>query len=105
MQNPILKFRQSSIISEKPGYLSEKLETLMSSNQEFNIFSEILHMFLTWQCLQKGVCDFFKFCLNLEFLINLASVSLEKPDLFWFWQITQNINKIKNYWTHFCRLW
>ena len=44
MQNPILKFRQSSIISEKPGYLSEKLETLMSSNQEFNIFSEILHV-------------------------------------------------------------
>ena len=30
MQNPILKFRQSSIISEKPGYLSEKLKTLTS---------------------------------------------------------------------------
>ena len=28
MQNLIPKFRQSSIISEKPGYLSEKLKTL-----------------------------------------------------------------------------
>ena len=32
MQNPILKFRQSSFISEKPGYLSEKLKTSTSSN-------------------------------------------------------------------------
>ena len=27
MQNPLLKFRQSSITSEKLGYLSEKLKT------------------------------------------------------------------------------
>ena len=32
MQNPIPKFRQSSIISEKSGYLSEKFKTLTSSN-------------------------------------------------------------------------
>ena len=32
MQNTILKFRQSSCISEKPGYVSEKLKTLASSN-------------------------------------------------------------------------
>ena len=35
MQNPIPKFRQSPIISEKPGYLSEKLKTLTSSNLFF----------------------------------------------------------------------
>ena len=29
MQNPIPKFKQSCIISEKPGYLSEKLKTLI----------------------------------------------------------------------------
>ena len=34
MQNPIPKFRQGSIISEKPGYLSEKLKTLTSSNYD-----------------------------------------------------------------------
>ena len=32
MQNLIPKFRQNHIISEKPGYLSEKLKTLASSN-------------------------------------------------------------------------
>ena len=32
MQNPILKFRQSSFFPEKPSYLSEKLKTLSSSN-------------------------------------------------------------------------
>ena len=31
MQNPIQKFRQSSIVFEKPGILSEKLKTLTSS--------------------------------------------------------------------------
>ena len=32
MQNLIPKFRQSCIISEKPGYLSEKLKILTSCN-------------------------------------------------------------------------
>ena len=32
MQNPIKKFRQSSIVFEKPSFLSEKLKTLTSSN-------------------------------------------------------------------------
>ena len=32
MQNPIQKFRQSSILFEKPGILSENLETLTNSN-------------------------------------------------------------------------
>ena len=30
--NPLLKFRQNSIISEKPGYLSRELKILTSSN-------------------------------------------------------------------------
>ena len=34
IQNSIPKFRQSSIISEKPGYLFEKLKTLTSSNYQ-----------------------------------------------------------------------
>ena len=32
MQNTIQKFRQSSIVFEKPGILSENLETLTSFN-------------------------------------------------------------------------
>ena len=51
MPNPIPKFRQSSIISEKPGYSSEKLKTLTSSNYpralDFIFLAEILHTFPT----------------------------------------------------------
>ena len=32
MQNPIQKFGQSSIVFEKPGFLSENLKTLTRSN-------------------------------------------------------------------------
>ena len=35
MQNLIIKFRQSHITLEKPGYLSENLKTLTSSNYHF----------------------------------------------------------------------
>ena len=76
MQNPTLKFRQSSYNSEKPGYLSEKLKTLTSSTAEFNIFCwniahvSVLPMSTKW-------CErFFLFCLGLQLLINLVSVSV-----------------------------
>ena len=63
MQNPTQKFRQSSIVFEKPGILSENLKTLTSSNyaavQYF--FAETSYTFSTYQCLQKGVSDFFYF--------------------------------------------
>ena len=32
MKNPLLKFRQSSIVFVKPGILSEKSKTMASSN-------------------------------------------------------------------------
>ena len=44
----------------------------------------------------KGCVEFFSFCLYLKLLINLFSVSVQKPGLFWFWQITQVLIKIKN---------
>ena len=51
MQNSILKFRQSSIISKKPGYLSEnwKIENfdVLQLPQSLIFFAEILHMFRT----------------------------------------------------------
>ena len=48
------KFRQGSVVFEKPGILSEELGTLTSSNYLI-IFAEILYMFPTYQCVQKGV--------------------------------------------------
>ena len=61
MQNSIQKFRQSSIVFEKPGIVSENLETLTSSNHPTvqYFFAETLHAFCTYQCLQKGVWDLF----------------------------------------------
>ena len=63
MQNPIEKFRQSSIVFEKPGILSENLKTLTSSNyptvQYF--FAETSRTFPPYQCLKKGVWDLFYF--------------------------------------------
>ena len=62
MQNTIPKVRQSTITSETPGWLTEKLKTLTSSNHNSLIFfAEILHRVTTFQCLQKRVRDFFDF--------------------------------------------
>ena len=60
MQNPIQKFRQSSVVFEKPGVLSKNLKTLTSSNEllELMFFAETSHTFPIYQCLQKGVRGF-----------------------------------------------
>ena len=96
MHNPLLKFRQSSIISEKPGYFSEELKTLTSYS-----YHRILYFLVTF-CTRflltnafKRLSGFFLFCLDLELLINLVSVSVQKLDLFLFWQITQDQKKTK----------
>ena len=50
MQNPIQKFRQSSIVFEKPGILSENVKTLKSFNSptvQF-FFAETSHMLPTY---------------------------------------------------------
>ena len=61
MENTIQNFRQSSIVSKKPGILSENLKDLTSSNyptvQYF--FAETSYTFSTYLCLQKGVWEFF----------------------------------------------
>ena len=67
MQNVIQKFRQSSIVFEKPGILSGNLKTLTSSNyptvQYF--IAETSHTFSAYHCLKKGLWDFL-FYLYLE---------------------------------------
>ena len=58
-------------------------------------FAEILHTFPTYQCLQKGVWDFFHFFQNLRYLPkskkDLVSTNPHKPSL----SITQDLDKIK----------
>ena len=80
MQHQKQKFRQSSIVFEKPGILPKKLKTMMSSNCQR--VAEILHMFPTYQCLEKVVWEFFC-CLGLEVFANirkkLVSSYSQKP--------------------------
>ena len=51
MQNPIQKFRQSSIIFKKPGILFENLKTLTSS--KCGIF---FILFRSWVICEQALC-------------------------------------------------
>ena len=60
MQNTIQKFRQSSIVFEKPGILSENLKTVMSSNYptvQYFLLKLRAHFLLT--SVYKRVCGIF----------------------------------------------
>ena len=57
MQIAIQKLRQSSIVFEKPGVLSENFDELQLSYSSI-FFAETWHPFSTYQCLQK-VCGIF----------------------------------------------
>ena len=77
MQNPIFKFRESSIISEKLGYLSEKLKTLTSSN--YHNVSNFSLKFCTPFLLNniyKMVFGIFLFYVNLPLLIKMKKSSV-----------------------------
>ena len=76
MQNLIQKFRQNSIVFEKPGILSKKLKTLTSSNyHRVMFFAEISHTFPSY---------------FLE-----LSAKIKNTLFFTFSLITQDLKKIK----------
>ena len=65
MQNPIQKFRQSSIFSEKPGIMFENLKTLTNSNYPtVQNFLLKLHARFLITNVYKRVCGIFLFCLD-----------------------------------------
>ena len=67
MQNPIQKFRQTKLYCFRETRYFDELQLPYSP-----IFlAETWHTSPTYQCLQKGVWDFFKFCLDLELLIKV----------------------------------
>ena len=96
MQNSIQKFRQSSIVFEKPGIFSENSKTLRSSNyptvQYF--FAETSHKFSTYHSLKKGVCGFFLFYLYLELFAKIKKDMVFTHSYFTLLLITQDLNKI-----------
>ena len=85
MQNLIQKFRQSSIVFEKPGILSQKLKTLTSSK-----FAHASYLSIS----TKWCSEVFLFCLDLELFTkikkDLVSIHSQKPVL----SIIQDLNKI-----------
>ena len=58
MQNPIQKFRQSSIEARYFVWKFENFDELQLPYSSI-FFAETLHTFPTYQCLQKSVWDFF----------------------------------------------
>ena len=117
MQNPIQKFRQSSIVFEKPGILSENLKTLTSSNypavQYFllklrtcflltNVYKRVCGIFLilfrTWViCQNQKIFGFYKLT-KARFIDKSGSkqnpthpsVEFRRPSFQFFRQITCN---------------
>ena len=89
MQNPLLKFRQSSIDSQKPG--STRAPTIIL----FNIFLLKFCTPLLLTNFYKRVSEIFLFCLEnkifWELLINLLSVRVWKSSHFLFWQINSMV--------------
>ena len=80
MQNAIQKFRQSSIVFEKPGILSENLKTLTSSNYptvQYFLLKLRTRFLLT--NVYKRVCGIFLFRLDLELF---AKNYLQRPGFY-----------------------
>ena len=61
MQNPLLKFRQSSIIFRENRLFARKIENFdeLQLPKSLIFFAEILHTFPTYLYLQKAVRDFY----------------------------------------------
>ena len=93
------EFRQTSIVFEKPGILSEKWRTLMSSNYHrvSHILQKCCTRFLLTNVYKRVFGIFFLFGLDLELFAkiknDLVSTHSKKPGL----SITQDLNKTKKF--------
>ena len=96
MQNTIQKFRQSSIVFEKSGVLSEDLKILMSSNYPTvqYYFLKLRTRFLLTN-VYKRVCGIFLFYLDLELFAKIKKYLVSTHSFFTLLLITQDPNKIR----------
>ena len=76
MQNPIFRFRQSSITSQKPGCFSEKMKNLMSS--DYHKVQYFLPKFCTRFLLDNVYKSAFDFCFIL-----FRSCVIDRNQVFW----------------------
>ena len=96
MQNTTQKFRQSSIVFEKPGILSENLKTLTCSN-----YPTVQYFLLKFRArflltnAYKSLCGIFLFHLNLELFAKVKKDLVSTHPFFTLLLITQDLNKTK----------
>ena len=103
MQNPIQKFRQSSIVFEKPVILSENLKTLTSSNYPtVEYFLLKLRTRFLLANVYKRVCGIL---LDLELFAKIKKDLVSTHSLFTLLLVTQDLLKTKKSHTSFCRLY
>ena len=98
MQNSLQKFRESSLVFEKPGILFENLQTLTSSN-----YPTVQYFLLELRMSTKVCVGFFSFYLDLELFAKIKKDLVSIHSFFTFLLITQDLNKIKKSHTPFCR--
>ena len=119
MQNPRQKFRQTSIVFEKPVILtgfsktievclnnqfSKNLKTLTNSN-----YSAVQYFLLKLRTrfllinVYKMVCGFFLFCLDLALFAKIKKDLISTHSFSTLILITQDLNKIKKFHAPFRR--
>ena len=101
MQNTLQKFRQSSLVFEKPGISPENLKPLKSSNYptvQYFLLKLRTRFLLT--NVYKRVCGIL---LDLELFAKIKKDLVSTHSLFTLLLITQDLKKIKKSHTHFCR--
>ena len=94
MQNTIQKFRQSSIVFEKPGILSENLKILTSSNYpavQYFLLNLLTRFLLT--NVYKSVFGIFLFYLDLELF---AKIKKELVSTHLFFTLINNSRSKQN---------
>ena len=104
MQNTIQKFRQSSIVFEKPGILSQNLKTLTSSNYpttQYFLLKLRTRFLLT--NVYKRVCGVFLLYLDLELFAKIKKHLVSTHLFLTLLLVTQDLNKIKKSHKPFCR--
>ena len=96
MQNTTQKFRQSSIVFEKPGILSENVKILTSSN--YPAVQYFLLKLRTRVLITKAyqwVCGIFLFYLDFQLFAKIKKDLVSAHLFFTLLLITQDLNKIK----------
>ena len=96
MQNPIQKFKQSSIVFEKPGIFSENLKNLTSSNYptvQYFLLKLRTRFLLT--NVYKRVCGIFLFYLDLELFAKIKKDLVSTHSFLTLLLKNQDLNKMK----------